>query len=404
MLRIARDRLNAEQRDRYHAHFCSGCHALRSHNGLLSSILTNYDQTVLSLVLGGYGSAENFDLLPCTAVPIRKVEVQRLSPAASNYLAAVTVALAGAKVEDDVDDEGGLKHKLARRLLADRVLTAQSDLRSHGFPVSILKELPTEQRECESDVSASLDCLVRPTAEMLGQVFAFGGTVTGQLPSLTALRQLGEALGEFVYLWDAVVDRDADLRKRRFNALSSYFAQGGNAAQLGERLRECLHRCHVALGDANLEANADILSALLESMRARVSRELGRPIAHTTSAASQRGDCDCCACGEACSLCDCSSCDACEGCCSCCDILPCDCFKKRKKRKKRGGSSTDPLPPVPLESFVGQEGVASTALTPAGRVRVADLEFEARAKTSIRRGAVVRLTECHAGQFLVVPA
>lgn len=336
-LRIHRTRLSDAERELYRGHFCGSCHAMREFSGRWTSLLTNYDQTVLALVLGGLeGSKTTFR--PCTAVPFRRVPVSELSESGRHYIAALNLALVEAKLIDDVtDDDSRLVRRASLRLLRGRARTAYQVLDDLGFPVAEIATLPARQAEAEELEQPSLDDLGAPSAQLTASLFAFAGEVTGRQEHRGALSRFGAALGSFVYLWDAWIDRDDDRRRQRFNAIDAALGQDAGRAVVTLHLRRYLQRLEAALAELPLGEHGAVVGHLLASMQTRVAHQVA-------PRSAEAGDCDCacdaCSCGDCGSCGDSSDCGGGTGfaaccCCDACDACLCWSTRARERRKKR---------------------------------------------------------------------
>ncbi|MBQ3505045.1 MAG: hypothetical protein IJA75_10150 [Oscillospiraceae bacterium] len=206
--------LSKEQQNRYGAVYCGICRCIRSRSSGLSRLGLSYDMAFLALLLMSlYEPEEASGLDACILHPIKK------RPWVDNeftrYAADMNVALAYYNCADDWQD--------------DRRLTAAAMM-------GILKQhLPRIEESYPRQCAAIRDCLDRlsrlekencpnpdePAAafgELMGEILVYREDLWAP-----QLRQLGMALGRFIYLLDAAVDYDADKRKGKYNP---YLAMG----------------------------------------------------------------------------------------------------------------------------------------------------------------------------------
>ena len=322
VLRIARDQLTPEQRELYRAHFCASCHAMREVSGRSTSLLTNYDQTVLALVLGGLEGESRPRRSSCTALPLRTVPVQLLSDRSKELLAGLNLAAVEAKLRDNVQDDRSLLARLGLKWLGRPAARVARKLGDRGFPMAVWRWLPERQSRVEAEPT-TLDQLASPTAEATATTFAFAADVAERPEARSALRDLGDSLARFIYVFDAWKDRRRDRAKGQFNALDAVVPEPDQRSVTRSYLDHQLSRANHAADRLDLGPQGEILAALLRSLTTRV--EHGIP--HSTPLHVQRraeaGECDCGVC-EACSCCETGEgCNAtpCD-CCSCCDC-PC---------------------------------------------------------------------------------
>lgn len=116
------------------------------------------------------------------------------------------------------------------------------------------------------------------TARMLGEVFAWREDYWAD-----TLRELGGALGRFIYLMDAYDDLQADTKRGRYNPLIKYRAQPDYEEFCKESLTLLIAECTSAFEVLPLQKDADILRNILysgvwgryEQKRARAQRKKG---------------------------------------------------------------------------------------------------------------------------------
>lgn len=342
----------------YRAQFCGSCHAMRAFGGRPVSLLTNYDQAFLHLVaaaLESQGAAPPVEWRGCTAIPFRKVPVQVLTPTTSRAVAALTVALVEAKLRDDLADEKGRLHTFALRLVSGPARQAVDFLRGEGFAVERLETLAERQAAAEADPHPSLHALSDPTADLLGEIFAWIGAITSRADLQVPLRALGSALGRFIYVWDAVTDADRDRARGAFNALQAVYGdtwpRDGARAFLAHDLDAFEH----ALEALPAGEYAQLEQRLASSIRHRLNAALPVPRCSATAflpelpglrGAGQRGDCDC----------DCGGCDNCGDCCDGCDCCSdCDCARCGNLDCCKGGKKPKPQQQENAEAAAPEE-------------------------------------------------
>jgi len=263
--------LSKEQQNRYGAVYCGICRCIRSRSSGLSRLGLSYDMAFLALLLMSlYEPEEASGLDACILHPIKK------RPWVDNeftrYAADMNVALAYYNCADDWQD--------------DRRLTAAAMM-------GILKQhLPRIEESYPRQCAAIRDCLDRlsrlegencpnpdePAAafgELMGEILVYREDLWAP-----QLRQLGMALGRFIYLLDAAVDYDADKRKGKYNP---YLAMG-TGKDLGrweEYLVLTMGRCTESFERLPLVQDKALLDNILYSgvwvnyRRKRKERETG---------------------------------------------------------------------------------------------------------------------------------
>lgn len=334
LLRVKSCVLGDEGEKAYKATFCSACHAMHQFSGRLSSLATNYDITLwLNLAQALDPTESEMIRRPCTAMPLQKVNVYPLKPALAASVAALNLGLIGAKIQDNVED-GSALWGLADSAFEGKRRKALSYLEETGFDSRVLTELPGKQAEAESTADCSLETLSAPTAEVMAVAFSHLSTLLELPETREPLARLGAAVGRFVYLWDAALDRASDQKRGEFNAL---LATGTEDAVTRARLFEELNAIEDGLAQLPLQRQQMVFAGLLASLRGKVGKEFPQTAASLPRMSSARAafvrtqDCDCCEfgcsgccevdfcpCGnDGCGVKCCQCCDCCDSCCCC---------------------------------------------------------------------------------------
>lgn len=270
----------------------------------------------------------------CTALPFRQVPVVALRPASRLLVAALTLALTGAKVEDDKHDGDRPWVQWAFLPMRGSWERARKHLDAAGFPRDAVEGLGPWQRVLEQRADAGLEELTQPTQALLAAVFGFLADHCERPELRPSLEELGRGLGSYIYLWDAWTDRARDGARGSFNAL---LRPGVSAEQVAYRLVHSLAHVQRALDGLPLGEQRPLLVAQVARLRTLVRQELPAPVVPAGAGCWILGGalalslqpqaavaCDGCDCGgcDGCSGCDCSGLDSCANCgdaCNCGD-------------------------------------------------------------------------------------
>lgn len=208
--------LTKDQQDRYGAVYCGICRQIRVQSSNLARLSLSYDMAFLSLLLMSlYEPEEEGGPNACMLHPIKK------RPWVDNefirYGADMNVALAYYNCLDDWQDDGKHTAKLMADLLGKHYPEIEAryprQCRAIGECIAQLSAL--EKENCESPDEVA-NCFGMLMAELL----AYREDMWAP-----TLRQMGMALGRFIYLLDAAVDYDKDKRKGKYNP---YIAMGSD--------------------------------------------------------------------------------------------------------------------------------------------------------------------------------
>ena len=206
--------LTKEQQKRYGAVYCGICRCIRSQSSNLSRLGLSYDMAFLALLLMSlYAPEETSGSNACILHPIQKrpwVENEFV-----RYAADMNVALGYFNFADDWQD--------------DRKLSAAAMMTFLGKQLPRIEEAYPRQCEAIRSCIHKLNRLEKDGCpnpdEPAGAFGALMGEILVYREDLWAphLRQLGMALGRFIYLLDAAVDYDRDAKKGKYNP---YLAMG----------------------------------------------------------------------------------------------------------------------------------------------------------------------------------
>ena len=203
--------LNGEQQARYRGCYCGLCRTLKERHGELSRLTLNYDMTFLVLLLSGMFEAEEEQTRGrCGLHPAKPRDWWRSRY--SDYAADMTVALAYFKRLDDARDERRIFSRADAALLRKHYeqVKALRPVQCEAIEAHMAELTKLEQERCP-DPDAAAACFGR----LMGDLFA-----VDEDPIWTPrLRAFGEALGRFVYMMDACVDRERDRRSGSYNPL-----------------------------------------------------------------------------------------------------------------------------------------------------------------------------------------
>lgn len=204
--------LTKEQRLRYRSLYCGLCAELQERHGPLGRLTLSYDMTFLVMLLGSlYEGEEAQETKRCAIHPLKRR--LRTRNAATAYGADMNLILSYYKALDDWQDE----KKGTAKALASKLQSALPELRSR-WPrqTQAIESWIERNRALEQDPAVAIDLPVNLTGDMLAELFC-----PKEDEWSAELRQMGHALGRFIYFMDACEDLPGDEKKNRFNALIS---------------------------------------------------------------------------------------------------------------------------------------------------------------------------------------
>lgn len=237
------------------AHLCGLCLALRADHGQLARAATNYDGLIVSVLVEAQ-SETSVDRRrtagPCPLRGMRTAPVARGEGA--RLAAAVSLALASAKVRDHVADGDGL---LARRPVAAaaRRIAERWDRAGNrtgaavGFDTAVLADAVDRQGGVEASAGPGTSLLVvtEPTESATAAAFGHAAVLAGRPGNITPLREAGRFFGRLAHLLDAVEDLADDTASGLWNPIA---ATGTDPAEVRRLCDDAVHGVRLALGEA----------------------------------------------------------------------------------------------------------------------------------------------------------
>lgn len=200
--------LNQKQQDRYGGIYCGICIRIREQASQIARLGLSYDMAFLALLLMSlYEPEEQSASLRCGAHPLRRriwFDNEYI-----RYAADMNVALAYYNFLDDWRDDG----KRSARWMAS----------AFGKTLPEIEAKYPRQCKAISDSITALSALEKANCPNPDEPAHEFGRLLGELlvyrEDLWAptLRQMGDALGRFIYLADAAVDYRNDRRKGKYN-------------------------------------------------------------------------------------------------------------------------------------------------------------------------------------------
>ena len=247
--------LDPQQRNRYQAVYCGICRQIRESAGQPARLCLSYDMTFLALLLMSlYEPEETGGGNACALHPIRKRPWANCEMI--RYAAEMNVVLAYYNARDNWEDDRSLPSKTMANYLEKyceeirQRYPRQSNAIAHC--VSHLSQL--EKNGC-ANPDEPAGCFGALMAELL---------VYREDLWASDLREMGMALGRFIYLADAAVDYRKDKRTKKYNP---YIAMGSQEdwAVWDEYLVLAMGRCTHYFEKLPLVQDKEILNNILYS-------------------------------------------------------------------------------------------------------------------------------------------
>lgn len=237
-----RDSLSEEAQKRYKSLYCGLCETLHRKYGTAARMTLSYDMVFLILIINGMIEPEEDGReAACLVHPFKKQS--RIMTCATEYAADMSVILTYEKLLDDRADENSLKVRTALSTLDkayEKAYTCQKE-KAEKIRMYLTQLYGSEKSRGGIDDGANL------FGKVMGELFDYGDAMWRG-----AMRELGEALGRFIYVLDAYADFDEDIKKGRYNPLSSNSDESILKVLMGE-VAQCCDRLPIVLDSDIIE-------------------------------------------------------------------------------------------------------------------------------------------------------
>lgn len=225
--------LEKEQQERYSAVYCGICRRIRIQSSQMARLGLNYDMAFLALLLMSlYEPEEETGPRACMLHPVKP------RPWIDNpfvaYAADMNVALAYYNFLDDWQDDG----KFSAKLLAGAFGRHYGDIETR-YPrqCEAIRQCIAELSRLEKENCANPDLCAGCFGQLMAELLVYKEDLWAD-----TLRQMGYALGRFIYLMDAALDYDKDERNKKYNPYLA-MGTGKDRARWEEYLVLTMGRC-----------------------------------------------------------------------------------------------------------------------------------------------------------------
>ncbi len=213
-IKACKSEMKIKEYETYRAVYCSLCREMGKRYGLITRLSLSYDLTFLALLSVGLSTADaEFKKGRCVCNPLKKCKFCNVG---NSYRlpAAASVMMVYYKAADDCDDEKGFLR--LRGLLLKWLYSSANKKAARDYPqiAKLCTDYMSAQRNTEAQKIAEPDLAADPTAQFLSSLFAL---LSGDISQKRVLERLGYCLGRWLYLIDALDDREKDSKKGAYN-------------------------------------------------------------------------------------------------------------------------------------------------------------------------------------------
>ena len=207
-----------QEKCEYKCYYCGLCMGMGRTTGLFSRLLINYDVCLAYLVADSISLETDIREARCPFSPIKRVKY-RDNPVLLDRLSAINYILTYHKVKDDIDDDNSIIAKFVERLMRRNYNNLKGD--NERAICAVTAGMHAIKIAESSDEWISIRDSAVPFGELLE------GAMAGCLDDTEddkVFTTLCRYLGMWVYVVDACVDLEEDIKKNKFNPLKAgYF-------------------------------------------------------------------------------------------------------------------------------------------------------------------------------------
>ena len=212
---------------RYKAFYCGLCRRLGKNNGAVSRLTLSCDMTFLILLLSSlYEPEEQQERHRCLIHPGKKQWM--IYNQITDYASDMNVLLSCYHFQDDWEDERSIAGFCGAKVFAGR---AKKIAGQYPRQAKVIREQLGRLAELEQKGITEPDAISRPFGELMSELFVYREDAFQDI-----LRSFGFYLGKYIYLLDAFMDLEKDLKKGSFNP----FRESTDRKDFEESVRQML--------------------------------------------------------------------------------------------------------------------------------------------------------------------
>lgn len=247
--------LSQQEQQRYREVYCGICRQIQLRSSQFSRVALSYDMVFLALLhMSLYEPEETTGTQRCVRHPI--CPHPWVDNSVIEYCADMNVALAYYNFADDCEDEGSLSARFLANRFGKRLdaIAARWPRQCAAMDSCIRRLRELENRQC-----ANPDEPAQCFGELMGELLVYREDLWAP-----TLRQMGQALGRFIYLTDAAVDYHRDEKRHKYNPFLAMGA-GEDWTRWEEYLVLTMARCTASFEKLPLVQDKSLLDNILYS-------------------------------------------------------------------------------------------------------------------------------------------
>lgn len=253
---INKPELKIREFDEYRSYYCGLCRVLGNRHGVTAKMSVSFDMTFLVVLLSGlYEPDIIYAKRRCMANPVTRHE-ERYSEV-TDFVADMNILMSYYKCVDDWQDERKVTKKVYSDVIKKRVVEISERYPKKAEVIKAELERLSQLEEAQED---NIDTVSECFGKLLAELLVFKEDEWQE-----TLRELGFALGKFIYIMDAYEDLNDDIKKNRFNMLKSHRENPHFDELIESILNDLMARCARCFERLPIIQNAGILRNIIYS-------------------------------------------------------------------------------------------------------------------------------------------
>ncbi len=256
-VRINKMDLTFREYEHYKGYYCGLCKCLKNNHGEISRLSLNYDITFLILILTSiYKPKSTVIEEGCITNPFKKKK--KIMNEITEYAADMNVLLTYYKLEDNLNDDKGIKDIIAYNIYKNKL---KKSYQNYPKKAEFIKEQLEILQQLEKDKSNNIDLVSNTFGKLMSEVFAYK-----EDEFVKDLRVIGFNIGKYIYLLDAYEDLDKDYKKGRYNPFVEYIDKREELKNRVDKLISIsLGILARSIDNLNLKLNSSIIDNIIYS-------------------------------------------------------------------------------------------------------------------------------------------
>ncbi len=253
---VNKPEMKFKEYDLYHSYYCGLCTVLKKKYGLIGEFTLSYDGAFLSALLSDlYDAKEDIRGRRCGVHPGVK-HVIRVSDV-TEYAADMNILMAMYKCRDDWNDEKRISAKLLADLLRSK--TGKTG-KAYEAKAEVIKKALSDMDEIEKKNIPDPEGMAELFGKCMAEVYAYKKDEWEKY-----LRTFGDELGRAIYLMDAYIDIEKDVKKGHYNPFSDIKDRDDLEGLARDMITAHLQEACIAFEKMPLIENVSILRNVLYS-------------------------------------------------------------------------------------------------------------------------------------------